>query len=171
MLILGILLIAVALVVFGYMFLGTRDLQAMDIDLGVFTVELTPLHLYLLGAATLVVLTLGLLLLAAGLRASRRRRHEVKELRKAVHDGEDTSRPAREHGRSPATSERSGRRETDYERDVPPAPESRHEQSRDASATGAAPRNAGQEHRADDPQIALPSDYHQDSPPDGTRSP
>lgn len=87
MLILGLLLIIAALVVFGYMFLGTNDLDAMDIDLGIFTVQLTPLHLYLLGAATLIVLVLGLLALAAGMRAARRRRREVKELRKAVRDG------------------------------------------------------------------------------------
>src|SRR5690606_21721062 len=87
MLILGLLLIIAALVVFGYMFLGTNGLDAMDIDLGIFTVQLTPLHLYLLGAATLIVLALGLLALAAGMRAARRRRREVKELRKAVQDG------------------------------------------------------------------------------------
>lgn len=84
MLILGILLVIVALVVFGFLFLGTSDLEPLQIDLGIFTVELTPLHLFLLGAATLVLLVLGLLFLSLGLRASRRRRLEVKELRKEV---------------------------------------------------------------------------------------
>lgn len=117
MLILGLLLIAAALVVFGYMFFGTSDLPSLDIDLGVFTVQLTPLHLYLLGAATLVVLALGLLALAAGMKAARRRRQEVKELRKAVRDsGTDyDQRGGRREERTPPVADR--RDGTDWDAD------------------------------------------------------
>lgn len=185
MLILGLLLIVAAAVVFGYMFFGTSDLEPLDIDLGVFTVQLTPLHLYLLGAATLVVLALGLLALAAGMRTSRRRRQEVKELRKAVRDGgpdhgrrtgdrDAVPAPVDEHrvdhqrtdqsrtgrsgtGRSPAHDP------VPYERQVP----------HDGAGYQAAPSDS-QAARSDDPEIALPSDYQRDDPDrpagtDGTR--
>lgn len=164
MLILGLLLIVVAAVVFGYMFWGTDDLAPLDIDLGVFTVQLTPLHLYLLGAATLVVLVLGLLALATGLRASRRRRKEVKELRKAVHDG-GTDYGRRTNAREPVAAPveqpvRDQRRANDpapYEREVP-RDDARYQ--RDVSSDP-------QVGRSDDPEIALPSDY-QGGDPDGS---
>lgn len=154
MLILGILLIVVALVVFGYMLLGTRDLDALQIDLGAFNVELTPLLLFLVGAATLAVLALGLLALAAGLRASRRRRQEVKDLRKAVRSGgADYDRRDRdERVVTDPVSDR-GRSVT------PPA-------SQPASATAAPYEQAPstdyptrQTTRDEDPEIAIPSDY------------
>lgn len=91
MLILGILFLVIALVVLGFMYFGTNDLQPLDVDLGVFTAQLTPLQLYLLGAATLVVLCFGLLLLTTGLRRQRRRAKEVKELREQVHHREPAS--------------------------------------------------------------------------------
>ncbi len=94
MLVLGILLTAAALVVFGFLFFGTRNLPSLQVDLGVLTVELTPLQLYLLGAATLVVLVLGLMVLGIGLRRSRRQRKEVRDLRQAVRDrGLDPDHP------------------------------------------------------------------------------
>lgn len=165
MLILGILLIIAALVVFGYMFLGTNDLDAMDIDLGIFTVQLTPLHLYLLGAATLIVLVLGLLALAAGMRAARRRRREVKELRKAVRDG------GPEHDRR---DERAADRRDDAELDDGPTdrPAERHDPVAppvdDPHRTASTPYErevAGDSGsvggtRTDDRGIAIPSDYH-----------
>ena len=184
MLILGLLLIVVAAVVFGYMFFGTSDLEPLDIDLGVFTVQLTPLHLYLLGAATLVILALGLVSLAAGMRASRRRRHEVKELRKAVRDGgTDHGRRDREAVPAPVHETRADQSRTDHAR----ADQSRTDQSRtDGSRTdgswtndpapyerevphdGAGPRREvpsdSQAARSDDPEIALPSDYQRGQP-------
>lgn len=164
MLILGLLLIVVAGVVFGYMFLGTNDLGPLDIDLGVFTVQLTPLHLYLLGAATLVVLALGLMALAAGMRASRRRRHEVKELRKAVRDG-GTDHGRRSDAREPLPAPveqpvRDRSRADDpapYEREVPRDDARSH---RDVSSDP----QAGRTH---EPEIALPSDYR-GGDPDGS---
>ena len=179
MLILGLLLIVVAAVVFGYMFFGTSDLEPLDIDLGVFTVQLTPLHLYLLGAATLVILALGLVSLAAGMRASRRRRHEVKELRKAVREGgTDHGRRDREAVPAPADETRVDRTRVDetrvdqsrtegsrtdgswandsapYEREVPhDSADPRREVPSDSQAA-----------RSDDPEIALPSDYQRGQP-------
>lgn len=84
MLVIGILLLIVALVVFGFLWFGTEGLAPIEVDLGVFTASLSPLQLFLLGAATLVVLVLGLVCLVLGLRAARRRRKEVRELRKVA---------------------------------------------------------------------------------------
>ncbi|WP_162802170.1 hypothetical protein [Ornithinimicrobium murale] len=157
MLILGLLLTAAALIVFGYMLFGTQDLDPLRIDLGVFAVELTPMHLYLLGAATLVVLVLGLFVLTLGLRAQRRRRREVKELRAAVRDGDTGRRSTREdpprqhpadHPERPVEDQRQPAPGS-YERDVP------------AGSAGQAPPPPPQEGTHD---VALPSDY----PRDGT---
>lgn len=179
MLILGLLLAAAALIVFGYMLFGTRDLAALQIDLGVFTVELTPMHLYLLGAATLVVLVLGLLFLTMGLRAQRRRRREVKELRAAVRDGSPDSErrgpretPPGERRReapvaAPPAGDQRGSGGSDqgpvhpgsapYERDVP-----------DNRAGGPPPPPP----TADSgPDVALPSDYPRNDTNRDTRRP
>lgn len=172
MLILGLLLIVVALVVFGYLFLGTRDLEPLQIDLSVFTVELTPLHLFLLGAGTLVVLVLGLLFLTLGLRASRRRRHEVKELRKAVQGtpdhgatpgggtggvtGDGDRRDPTRRDTPPATQPRPTGPGTGYDREVAPAP-------KDPDR----PRPSGPESTSGDTPIALPSDYQAGGPSRG----
>lgn len=84
MLVIGIILILVAAVVFGYLWFGTQGLPALDLDLGIFQVSLSPLLIYLLGAATLLVLVLGLAALGAGIRRQSRRRREVKQLRQQV---------------------------------------------------------------------------------------
>ncbi len=87
MLILGLILIIIALVVIGYMWFGTAELDAIPIDLGVFTVQLTPLYIFLLGGAALLVLALGAVTLSSGLRRQSRKRREVKDLRRQVaHD-------------------------------------------------------------------------------------
>ncbi len=84
MLILGLILIIIALVVIGYMWFGTAELGAIPIDLGVFTVQLTPLYIFLLGGAALLVLALGAVTLSSGLRRQSRKRKEVKDLRRQV---------------------------------------------------------------------------------------
>ncbi len=175
MLILGLLLIVVAAVVFGYMFFGTSDLEPLDIDLGVFTVQLTPLHLYLLGAATLVVLALGLVALAAGLRASRRRRHEVKELRKAVRDGGTDGRHSGDREAMPAPVDetradhsRTDQSRTDQSMANDPAPYEREVHHDGAGHQRQVPSDS-QAAPTHDPEIALPSD-HQRSHPDGPTS-
>lgn len=191
MLILGLLLIAAALVVFGYMFFGTSDLPSLDIDLGVFTVQLTPLHLYLLGAATLVVLALGLLALAAGMKAARRRRQEVKELRKAVRDGgtDYDQRGGRREERTPPVTDRRDVTDWNADREVSTRDDFGRSDSTDArvgeSAGGidptpyerevpsgypaAQPSTDGQ---ADgNPDIRIPSDYDGPTDRDSRRGP
>lgn len=175
MLILGLLLAAAALVVFGYMLFGTRDLDPLQIDLGVFAVKLTPMHLYLLGAATLVVLVLGLFFLTLGLRAQRRRRREVKELRAAVHQG-DTAPPATHardtrgpRGHRPQTTaeptpgtdpNRSGHDRTAPDRPVPgqpPAGPASYEH--DVRGGPADPAAAPPDSPGRGQDVSLPSDY------------
>lgn len=175
MLILGLLLIIVALVVFGYLFFGTSDLEPLDIDLGVFTVELTPLHLFLLGAATLVVLVLGLLLLTLGLRAQRRRRREVKELRKVVEQ-----RPAPEAEASPDRDHLHREPETARDREMvhrdtraaatEPAPYEREVPQVGNEPTTDRPRVGERTDDTDRPPINLPSD-HRDPHPEDRRQP
>lgn len=101
MLVLGILLLVIALVVLGFMYFGTEGLDPLEIDLGAFTAQLTPLHLYLLGAATLVVLCLGLLLLVTGLKRQRRRAKEVKVLREQVQHREPSTPQPRDRSTPP----------------------------------------------------------------------
>lgn len=151
MLILGLLLMAVALVVFGYLLFGTQDLDPLQIDLGVFTVHLTPMHLYLLGAATLVVLVLGLLFLTLGLRAQRRRRREVKELRAAVREGEAGS-----GGVAPAAGAAPGR-DRHVGRDTAPGRADEAPYEREVAG-----------HRSDDAPPPPPGSPPPGSPPPGT---
>lgn len=189
MLILGLLLAAAALVVFGYMLFGTQDLDPLQIDLGVFTVELTPMHLYLLGAATLVVLVLGLLFLTLGLRAQRRRRREVKELRAAVRDGEagsgrgvapepETAVGRDRHAGRGTPPGRAG--DAPYERDVtghrpddapPPRPGSGPGGTPPPSPQGTGPGGAPAPPRGSSSDVALPSDYPRDDGTTGTTRP
>ena len=164
MLILGLLLIIVALVVFGYLFFGTSDLEPLQIDLGVFTVELTPLHLFLLGAATLVVLVLGLLLLTLGLRASRRRQREVKELRKAVEQRPAGGAAASARDRAPVDRDRAP-----VDREVPRAPEaSTPDRGSGTGHTEGQPVEGPTPGAADHSSINLPTDHRED-PPSGPR--
>jgi hypothetical protein len=187
MLILGVLLIIAALVIFGYMLFGTMDLDPMDIDLGIFTVQLTPLHLFLLGAATLAVLALGLLALAAGMRAARRRRREVKDLRAAVRDGGGDY--DRDRDRDARTAERADDRREEKSRsyDDRAADETYDDRRAERHETGSTPvvepprdrtvyerdvpgdhttgdHTTGEPARKDEPGIAIPSDYSRDAP-------
>lgn len=174
MLVLGILLIVLALIVFGFMYFGTMDLPSMEIDLGIITVQLTPLGLYIAGAVTLIVLAVGLQLLFLGLRAQRRRHKEVKELRKAVAHETPESHDRARAPEAPA-----------YEREVRPAAVSSREPG-GSSATEGTGAAAGQSRPGTTPssssdyppapgptrdeQIALPSDHLRDNPrEDGRR--
>lgn len=96
MLALGLILVLIAVVVVVYVTFATVGLDAMPIDWGIFTAELTPLQLFLLGAGTVLVLAIGTAILAAGLRRQTAKRAEVRRLRKEVkasgrQDGSDTS--------------------------------------------------------------------------------
>ncbi|MCK0113136.1 hypothetical protein MWU75_13380 [Ornithinimicrobium sp. F0845] len=171
MLILGLALVIVALVVFGYLFFGTSDLEPLQIDLGVFTVELTSLQLYLLGAATLVVLVLGLLLATMGLRASRRRQREVKELRKAVEERPPRDASPVERDRAPHDTDRASH-DTDrapYDREVPPPPAPASSDVRSGSGSPTTAPRGSSTVDEDHSSIDLPSDHRSDDPPGGAR--
>lgn len=96
MVLLGVLLILVALVVVAYMLFGTQGLGQIEIDLGVFTALLTPLQIFLTGVASILVLSTGSALLAAGLARKRTRRSEVKALRRQVKQTERREEPRRD---------------------------------------------------------------------------
>jgi ABC-type nickel/cobalt efflux system permease component RcnA len=81
MLVIGLILILVALVVIGYMAFGTANLESIQIDMGMMTVNLNPLEIFILGAACVLVLAIGAVLLFSGLRRQRRKRKELQDLR------------------------------------------------------------------------------------------
>lgn len=81
MLVVGLILVVLALVMIGFMLFGDTSVTGVDVDLGVVTLDLTPLEIFGLGAAVVFVLTLGLWLTTAGLRRQRAKRKELKELR------------------------------------------------------------------------------------------
>lgn len=126
MLFIGLFLVLVALVTIGFMWFGTTGLTPVEVDLGVFAATLSPLWLFLLGAASVLVLAVGVALVAAGLRRRQRQRRELKDLRRKAEVLErdraagDYGAPARERDRDPAP-----RREpapTDRGSDVAPEP-------------------------------------------------
>lgn len=82
MLFIGLILVLLALVTIGYMWFGTTGLDPIEIDLGAFTVTLTPLWIFLLGAASVLVLAIGTAVLVAGLRRRQRQRRELRALRR-----------------------------------------------------------------------------------------
>lgn len=90
MIALGLILVLIAVVVVAYVWFATSELPAMEIDWGVFTAELTPFQLFVVGAATILVLSVGTALLMAGLRKQREKRAEIKHLRKEVRAGDAT---------------------------------------------------------------------------------
>lgn len=111
MVLLGVLLILIALVVVAYMWFGTQGLGPLEIDLGIFTAILTPLQIFLTGVASILVLSTGSALLAAGLARKRARRSEVKALRRQVSHDDRTNRGRedRDDDRDRPTGDRDGR--------------------------------------------------------------
>lgn len=79
MLALGIILIVLAAGVLVLAVAGASN-QVASFDLGAFSVEMTTLGVFFAGAATVLLLLLGLGLLRAGVRRANRRRKEKKEL-------------------------------------------------------------------------------------------
>lgn len=82
MLVIGLILVILALVTIGYMWFGTAGLDPVEVDLGAFTMTLSPLWIFLLGAVSVLVLAIGAVLLVAGLRRRQRQRRELRELRR-----------------------------------------------------------------------------------------
>lgn len=185
MIVIGVILAVVALVIVGFMLFGTRDLGPIDVDLGVLTAQLTPMHLYLLGAATLIIFVLGLFFLSLGLRAQRRHRREVKELRAAVRDGSGDPQPPERYGRGD-TGHDAGR-DSGHRRSHDPAPAPYEREVPDARATTPPPPSGAPESVASDPGtrdeaapsgadhgIAIPGDHrgeHDARPDSGNQRP
>jgi hypothetical protein len=115
MIALGLILVLLAVVVVAYVWFATRELPAMEIDWGVFTAELTPFQLFVVGAATILVLSIGTAMLLAGLRKQREKRAEIKHLRREVRAGDASrgDRPAPGAPAHPATEAPAGRDQTD----------------------------------------------------------
>ncbi|HKJ12375.1 MAG TPA: LapA family protein [Ornithinimicrobium sp.] len=86
----GLILIILAIIVVIYVIFATTGLEAMSIDWGVFTADLTPLQLFLLGAVTVLVLAIGSVMLSVGLKTQGEKRAEVKRLRKEVEKSKES---------------------------------------------------------------------------------
>jgi uncharacterized protein HemY len=89
MVIIGLLLIALAVVFAASVLTGSNP--SLRLDLHAFKVDTSLTGVYLSGIATLVVAAIGLWLLRSGLRKSRKRRSEVKQLRRTARASERTS--------------------------------------------------------------------------------
>lgn len=117
MLFIGLVLVILALVTIGYMWFGTAGLDPVEVDLGAFTMTLSPLWIFLLGAASVLVLAIGSALLVAGLRRRQRQRRELRELRRKAEvlerdrrRPEDTPVPPRDTRPAPDAENRTGDR-------------------------------------------------------------
>lgn len=88
----GLILIILAIIVVVYVIFATSGLEAMSIDWGVFTADLTPLQLFFLGAVTVLVLAIGSVMLSVGLKSQGEKRAEMKRLRKEVEKTHEKSR-------------------------------------------------------------------------------
>lgn len=92
---LGLILVLLAVIIVIYVLIATGGEPAMKIDWFVFSADITPLGLFLLGAATVLVLSIGSVLLSIGLKRSGAKRAEVKKLRKEV-KAKDSSNGSRD---------------------------------------------------------------------------
>lgn len=79
MFVLGIILLLVAVGVLVAVLSGGSN-QPATFDLGLVAIQTNTLGVFLLGAATVLLLVVGLMLLVAGIRRGRRRRQERKKL-------------------------------------------------------------------------------------------
>lgn len=86
MVVFGLILLILALLVIGYVWLATGGMDPVSIDYGILNVELTPLWFFFAGGITLAVATSGLWLMGVGAKASARRAKEVRELRRQAQD-------------------------------------------------------------------------------------
>lgn len=175
MLVIGLILIVIALVVVGYMWFGTTGLPGIDIDLAVFTLHLTPLEIFFLGAASILVLAIGTVLFAKGLRRQRARRKELRELRhiaeekgahdRVVRDDSPGREPARDReqrtapGRATGSAQGRPAGERASERGAFDRPASDTRAGDVSSGDGAPDRPATGDRAADD--VQLPMDHKQ----------
>ncbi len=120
MLVVGAILIVLAIIVVIYVTFATRNLDPLSIDWGAFTAALTPLQLFFLGAVSILVLAIGVVMFSVGLRSQGAKRAEVKRLRKEVQKSQAEQPARRDSGTSsdprsgsPATDKRSKAPTTD----------------------------------------------------------
>lgn len=141
MLVVGLILTVIALVVVGFMVFGATNVARVELDLGVVTLNLTPLEIFGLGAAVVLVLTLGLWLTLRGAKRQRAKRKELKELRhiaeaqggrNAVGAGRQERDPAPRREQPPPTRPAAGAAPRDAERQRPSATP----QTRERPSTG-----------------------------------
>jgi len=104
----GLILIILAIIVVIYVIFATSGLDPMSIDWGVFTADLTPLQLFLLGAVTVLVLAIGSVMLSVGLKTQGEKRAEVKRLRKEVEESKQSRSAEAEDRAVPATEDGPG---------------------------------------------------------------
>lgn len=98
----GLILIVLAIIVIGYVIFATGDLSALEIDWGIFNASLTPLQLFFLGAATILVLCVGSLMVGIGLKRAGAKRSEVRRLRKEVKSQEPTKKEIKKENKEAA---------------------------------------------------------------------
>lgn len=115
MIVLGVVLIVVAAIVVLAAVFGGSNAPA-SLDLGVVSVDTTALGVFLLGAATLLVLVAGLELVRTGARRGYARRKELRHARKAAkkndqreqHENHPPPQEAPERERSRPTDDSGG---------------------------------------------------------------
>ncbi len=105
MFVVGAILIVLAIIVVIYVTFATRNLDPLSIDWGPFTAALTPLQLFFLGAAAILVLAIGAVMFSIGLRTQGSKRAEVKRLRKEVEKSQ-ADQPAQQDAGSSRDSRR-----------------------------------------------------------------
>lgn len=91
MLVLGIILVLLAVGAFVAALAGGSN-QPASFDLGLLNVQTNTLGVFLLGAATVVLLVAGLALISAGIRRAGRRRQERKKLNRLTEELETRDR-------------------------------------------------------------------------------
>jgi cytoskeletal protein RodZ len=104
----GLILIILAIIVVIYVIFATVGLEPMSIDWGVFTADLTPLQLFLLGAVTVLVLAMGSVMLSVGLKTQGEKRAEVKRLRKEVEKSKESRSAEAEPTTTPDSPQEAG---------------------------------------------------------------
>lgn len=88
MVVFGLILLLLALIVIGYVWLATAGMTPVSIDYGFLNVEVSPWWLFLAGGITLAVATSGLWLIGVGAKSSARRAREVRELRRQAKESD-----------------------------------------------------------------------------------
>ncbi|HET7328664.1 MAG TPA: hypothetical protein VFJ14_15425 [Nocardioidaceae bacterium] len=101
MIVLGLVLVVVAAIVVLAAVFGGSNAPA-SLDLGILDLDITSLGVFLLGAATLLVLVTGLQLVRTGARRGYARRKQLREARRVVDAQRSSERERGESAADPA---------------------------------------------------------------------